>query len=61
MKRNRLIKHLINNGCIWEREGSNHTIYFNPNINKLSAVPRHKEIGDVFCNVRLVAFVMRQE
>ena len=50
MKRNKLIKHLTENGCVWEREGSNHTLYLNPKTNVLSAVPRHTEIGDIFCN-----------
>jgi hypothetical protein len=35
---------------MWEREGSNHTIYFNPETKHFSAIPRHREIGDVFCN-----------
>jgi len=50
MKRNKLIKHLTENGCFLEREGSNHTIYFNPQTNTVSPVPRHREIGDKFCN-----------
>ena len=50
MKRNKLIRHLTANGCVRDREGNNHTIYFNPLTNKVTAVPRHTEIGDVFCN-----------
>jgi predicted RNA binding protein YcfA (HicA-like mRNA interferase family) len=50
MKRNKLIKHLIENGCIRNREGSNHTIYFNPQTNNVSPIPRHREIGDILCD-----------
>jgi predicted RNA binding protein YcfA (HicA-like mRNA interferase family) len=45
MKRKELIKWLILNGCILEREGSKHTIYFNPESQKSSTVPRHSEIN----------------
>jgi len=51
MKRNQLIKHLTLNGCVWDREGSNHTVYYNPNMNKSTSVPRHNEIKDTICNV----------
>jgi mRNA interferase HicA len=50
MKRNQLIKHLENNGCVWDREGSNHTIYFNVINSKRTAIPRHNEIDDILCN-----------
>ena len=50
MKRNQLINHLIENGCVWDREGSKHTIYYNPLINKTSSVPRHTEINNIICN-----------
>ena len=50
MKRGKLIKHLHDNGCIFHREGGNHTIYFNPKTNKVTAIPRHSEIDDIFCN-----------
>ena len=50
MKRNQLIKHILENGCIFGREGGNHTLYYNPKNNKNSAIPRHSEIKDVFCN-----------
>ena len=50
MKRNQLIKHLKENGCERNREGRNHTIYYNPTINKTTSVPRHNEINDVICN-----------
>jgi mRNA interferase HicA len=50
MKRNKLIKHITDNGCILVREGANHTIFINMKTFKTSAIPRHIEIGDVFCN-----------
>jgi len=50
MKRNQLIRHLTEKGCVFHREGSNHAIYFNPIANKATAVPRHNEIDDNLCN-----------
>jgi len=50
MKRTKLIKHLLSNGCILKREGSNHAIFLNPITGEKSAIPRHIEIGDLFCN-----------
>ena len=50
MKRNKIIKHIIENGCLFDREGSNHTVYFNPKTSKSSAIPRHREIDDILCN-----------
>ena len=50
MKRLKLINHLTENGCILYREGGNHTIFFNPQTMETSAIPRHNEIGDLFCN-----------
>ncbi len=46
MKRIDLIRHLESQGCEFLREGSNHTIYFNPINRKCSTVPRHQEIID---------------
>ncbi|MDT3738155.1 MAG: type II toxin-antitoxin system HicA family toxin [Candidatus Kapabacteria bacterium] len=45
MKRKELIKWLILNGCILEREGSKHTVFYNPESNQSSTVPRHIEIN----------------
>jgi predicted RNA binding protein YcfA (HicA-like mRNA interferase family) len=50
MKRSQLIKHIIENGCIFKREGSNHSIYMNLKTGKKTAIPRHNEIKDTFCN-----------
>jgi predicted RNA binding protein YcfA (HicA-like mRNA interferase family) len=49
MKRNQLIKYLNNNGCIFRREGSNHTIFINLITGKRTAIPRHGEIDDDLC------------
>ncbi|CCQ57829.1 MULTISPECIES: type II toxin-antitoxin system HicA family toxin [Crocosphaera] len=46
MKRRDLIKYLENNGCELLREGGNHTIYVNRKEQKVSAIPRHREIND---------------
>ena len=44
MKRRDLIRHLLDHGCEFRREGGRHTIYFNPVIRQNGAVPRHSEI-----------------
>lgn len=46
MKRKDLIKHLLMNGCIFVREGANHSVFFNPLLRKTSTVPRHNELND---------------
>jgi len=43
MKRNKLIKHLEKHGCYLLREGSGHSLFFNPLNNAISTVPRHSE------------------
>lgn len=42
MKRLDLIRHIESHGCVLLRQGSNHTIYFNP----VTAIPRHREINE---------------
>ena len=44
MKRQAFIRHLTVHGCELRREGSNHSIYWNPQNGNVSAVPRHNEI-----------------
>ena len=44
MKRGQLLGHLIENGCVLHREGSNHTIYKNLKNGQQTAVPRHPDI-----------------
>jgi mRNA interferase HicA len=46
MKRHALIKHLQEHGCVLFREGSRHSIYWNPANRQTSAVLRHAEIID---------------
>jgi len=46
MKRKDLIKHLLKNGCIFVREGTRHSVFFNPLLRKSSTVPRHTEIDN---------------
>jgi len=46
MKRKLLIRHLEKEGCLFIREGGNHTIFFNPKLRQTSSIPRHKEIVD---------------
>ncbi|HLC64240.1 MAG TPA: type II toxin-antitoxin system HicA family toxin [Patescibacteria group bacterium] len=47
MKRIELIRHLLKHGCIFVREGANHSIFFNPLLKRVSTVPRHNEIHDL--------------
>jgi len=46
MKRLDLIRHIESHGCVLLRQGSNHTIYFNPANNRVTAIPRHREINE---------------
>lgn len=46
MKRIELLKYLRENGCVFIREGGNHSWWGNPNLNRRSSVPRHNEIND---------------
>jgi len=46
MKRRALLKHLKRQGCELLREGSRHSIYWNPANRKTTSVPRHREIVD---------------
>ena len=46
MKRLDLLRYLEVHGCRFLREGGNHTVYFNPEKRKVSAIPRHREIND---------------
>lgn len=47
MKRSHLVRHLRRHGCELLREGARHSWWWNPALNKRSAVPRHVEIKDV--------------
>lgn len=47
MKRKELLKYLRDNGCEFLREGRNHSWWYNPTLNKRSAIPRHNEIRGI--------------
>ena len=44
VKRSTLLLHLRRYGCYLKREGSNHSLWTNPNTGAIEAVPRHTEI-----------------
>lgn len=44
MKRRDLLRHLRGQGCRFVREGTEHSIWENPVINRRASVPRHREI-----------------
>ncbi len=45
MKRQDLIRYLESRGCRLLREGGRHSVYYNPDNDQTSAVPRHREIN----------------
>lgn len=47
MKRKEFIRHLLKNGCVFIREGANHSVFFNPASKRVSTVPRHNEINNL--------------
>jgi predicted RNA binding protein YcfA (HicA-like mRNA interferase family) len=47
MKRKELIRHLEACGRPLKREGSSHSIYWNPHTGRREPVPRHSEIPDL--------------
>ncbi len=46
MKRTDLIRHLEKRGCIFIREGGNHTIYKNSLNGKMTSIPRHRKVKE---------------
>lgn len=46
MKRIDLVRHLEEHGCRLLREGGSHSIFVNPTMRKVSAVPRHREVNE---------------
>lgn len=46
MKRRDLIRHILRYGCVFVREGGNHSVFLNPLLQRTSSVPRHSEIND---------------
>ena len=47
MKRRDLLRHLTQHGCELLREGSNHSWWQYPELNRRSAILRHNEIKDL--------------
>jgi mRNA interferase HicA len=47
MKRKERLKYLRSHGCELLREGGKHSWWFNPALNKRSAIPRHSEVKDI--------------
>lgn len=47
MKREALIRHLRQQGCLLRREGGAHSIWENPKTGHAEAVPRHVEIANI--------------
>ncbi|MBO7478155.1 MAG: type II toxin-antitoxin system HicA family toxin [Salinivirgaceae bacterium] len=45
MKRQKLIQHLTQHGCVLAREGARHSIYINQSGGQ-TTVPRHPDIPD---------------
>jgi mRNA interferase HicA len=46
MKRNDLLRHLQDHGCVLLREGGKHSVFVNRATRKVTTVPRHREIND---------------
>ena len=46
MKRNKFLKHLSENACVFYREGSNHTMFRNVINGNKSMIPRHPDIDE---------------
>jgi len=46
MERRRFLRHLRQQGCYLLREGKKHSVFVNPKTNRVSSVPRHREIND---------------
>ena len=49
MKRVKLIKELVKEGCYLKRHGKRHDIYSKPGTGKSAPIPRHKEIKNTLC------------
>ena len=49
MKLAELERHLRLHGCVLYREGAAQSIWFNPALNKIASVPRHREIKEGRC------------
>lgn len=47
MKRRELIQKLAQQGVVFDRNGGEHDIYWNPITNRPISIPRHREIGEI--------------
>ncbi|MEK7107977.1 MAG: addiction module toxin, HicA family [Patescibacteria group bacterium] len=47
MKRSKLIVYLNHCGCVFLREGTRHTLFVNPLLDKVSSMPRHREVDNL--------------
>ena len=47
MKRRDLLRYLEQHGCELLREGGSHTVYVNRAEQKVSTIPRHREIDEM--------------
>ena len=46
MKRRHLVRHLEHHGCELLREGGKHTVYINGRRDRVTAMPRHRELNE---------------
>jgi predicted RNA binding protein YcfA (HicA-like mRNA interferase family) len=46
MKRDDLVRHLRQHGCVLLREGGKHSVFVNRATRKATTVPRHRELDD---------------
>lgn len=46
MKRRDFVRHLVQHGCVLEREGRSHAIFENSANGRRSPVPRHRELPE---------------
>ena len=46
MKRRFLLRHIEKMGCEFLREGGNHSVYVNRTKNKVTTIPRHRDIDE---------------
>lgn len=51
MKRSKLIRELVNEGCYLKRHGKKHDLYVNPKNGRKTPVPRHSEIKESLCEL----------
>ncbi|MFH0823930.1 MAG: type II toxin-antitoxin system HicA family toxin [Pseudomonadota bacterium] len=46
MKRRDFLRHLLDHGCRFVREGAEHSIWEDPATNRRASIPRHSEIPE---------------